>query len=177
MKVLKVIYHGFCKAEEIIVAVFVAAITLLIFISAIARGLNHPINWAPDFAMLLLAWVIFLGADAALRRTDFIRVDMLLRFFPKKLQIFLYYFYYTIVIVFLGVLVRYGISLSIANVRRNFQALQISFSWATMSVSTGAFFMIITIILKLIKHRKEGHSANVEQRNAEGTIPENKGVN
>jgi TRAP-type C4-dicarboxylate transport system permease small subunit len=155
MKILKAVYRGFCKVEETIVAVFVAAITFLIFISALARGVGHPINWAPDTSLLLLSWVVFLGADTALRRADFIRVDMLLLRFPLKLQKFLYYFYYLIVILFLLLLIRFGIPLSLANTKRNFQGMEISYSWATISAPVGAFLMIITIILKLIKRRKE----------------------
>ena len=155
MKILRAIYHGFCVVEETIVAVFIASITFLVFISAIARSLGSPINWAPDIAMLLLAWVVFLGADSALRRMDFIRVDILILRFPAKVQKFLYYFYYTAIIMFLGMLVRFGIPLSIDNYRRTFQAMQISYSWATMSVPVGAFAMIITIIIKLVKRWKE----------------------
>ena len=155
MKALKAIYRVFCLVEETIVAVFIAAITFLVFVSAIARGMGYPINWAPDTAMLLLAWVIFLGADAALRRMDFIRVDILIRKFPPKLQKFLYYLYYVAIVMFLGLLVRFGIPLSIENSRRNFQALDISYSWATMSVPVGAFAMIITIIIKLVNRWKE----------------------
>ena len=153
MKILAAIYKVFCLVEETVVAVFVALITFLIFVSAIARGLDHPFNWAPDTALLLLAWVIFLGADTALRRMDFIRVDVLLRTFPIKIRKFLYYFYYVVIIMFLGLLVRYGIPLALENSRRNFQALEISYSWATISAPIGAFCMIITIVLKLIKKR------------------------
>jgi len=152
MKVFTAIYHGFCRIEETIVALFVAAITFLIFISAIARFFGYPINWAPDTSMLLLSWVIFLGADTALRRTDFIRVDVLLRKFPVKVRKFLYYFYYAAIITFLGLIVRYGIPLAMENTKRNFQALTISYSWATISAPIGAFCMIITIVLKLIKN-------------------------
>ena len=151
MKIFASIYKWFCIIEETIVAIFVALITFLVFISAIARGISHPLNWAPDTALLLLAWVIFLGADTALRRADFIRVDIFLRKFPVKLRKFLYYFFYAAVIVFLGILVRYGIPLAIENSRRNFQALEISYSWATISAPVGAICMIVTIILKLIK--------------------------
>jgi TRAP-type C4-dicarboxylate transport system permease small subunit len=155
MKAIKAFYSGFCKVEETIVAVFVAVITFLIFVSAIARGLNHPLNWAPDTSLLLLAWVIFLGADSALRRSDFIRVDMLLKYFPQKLQEFLYYFFYVVTIIFLGILTRYGIPLCFENSKRNFQALTISYSWATISVPVGAILMTITIVLKLIKRWKQ----------------------
>jgi TRAP-type C4-dicarboxylate transport system permease small subunit len=154
MKILAAIYRGFCVIEEIVCAVFVVAITFLIFTSAIARSLNHPLNWAPDTSLLLLAWVVFLGADVALRRSDFIRVDILMRKFSPGVKKFLYYLYYTVIIVFLGMLVRYGIPLAMENSRRNFQALDISYSWATISAPVGAVAMIITIIIKLVKKRK-----------------------
>ena len=155
MKIPAAIYNGFCKVEEIIVALFVAAITFLIFISAIARGFGHPINWAPDTSMLLLSWVVFLGADTALRRADFIRVDILLLRFPLKVQKFLYYLYYFIIILFLLLMVRFGVTLAMENTKRNFQALLISYSWATISAPIGSILMVITILLKLIKRRKE----------------------
>ena len=151
MKALAAIYKWFCLIEETIVAIFVAVITLLIFISAIARGLSFPLNWAPDTSLLLLAWVVFLGADIALRRADFIRVDIFLRKFPVQLRKFLYYLYYVLIIGFLAMLVRYGIPLAIENSRRNFQALEISYSYATISAPIGAACMIITIIIKLVK--------------------------
>ena len=155
MKVIKAIYRGFCILEETVVAVSVAAITFLVFASAIARGFNHPINWAVDISLLLLAWLVFLGADTALRRADFIRVDILLRKFSSKVQKFLYYFFYKIIILFLAMLVIYGIPLSIANYQRTFQALAISYSWATISVPVGALFMIVTIVIKLVKKWNE----------------------
>jgi len=154
MKILAAIYKWFCQIEEIIVAIFVALITFLVFISALARGIGRPLNWAPDTALLLLAWVVFLGADTALRRTDFIRVDILLRKFPVNVRKFLYYLYYAAIILFLAMLVRYGIPLAIENSRRNFQALNISYSWATISAPIGAICMIITIIIKLVKKWK-----------------------
>jgi TRAP-type C4-dicarboxylate transport system permease small subunit len=155
MKILAAIYRGFCIAQETIIAVFVAAITFLVFISAIARGFNHPLNWAPDIALLLLAWLVFLGADAALRRADFIRVDTLMRHFPAKIQKLLYYVFYIMIIMFLALIVRFGIPLSIDNYRRTFQALQISYMWATLSAPAGAAAMIVTIIIKLAKKWKE----------------------
>ena len=155
MKLIKKIYERFCVIEETVVAFSVASITLLVFASAIARGLNSPINWAVDISLLLLAWVVFLGADTALRRADFIRVDVLMRKFPAGVQKFLYYFFYVIVILFLALLVRYGFPLTIENYKRTFQSLPISYSWVTLSVPLGSLFMILTIIIKLVKKWKE----------------------
>ena len=127
----------------------------MVFISAIARGLKHPLNWAQDMALLLFAWVVFLGADCALRRADFVRVDMVIRYFPHRLQKFLYYFFYIVSIGFLGILVRFGIPLCIENSKRLFQTLGISYSWATVSAPVGAVLLTITIILRLVKRRHE----------------------
>jgi TRAP-type C4-dicarboxylate transport system permease small subunit len=151
MKILASVYRGFCRIEETIVALFVALITFLVFFSAVVRLFKHPLNWAEDMALLLFAWVVFLGADSALRRADFVRVDMLVRFFPLKVQKFLYYFFYVVVIVFLGILIRYGIPLCIENSKRLFQTLGITYSWATISAPIGSILMILTIVLKLVK--------------------------
>ena len=151
----KNLYRLFYKAEEFVVSLFIVAITLLVFLSALARLVRHPINWAQDVSLLLFAWVVFLGADVALRRSDFVRVDMLICKFPAKLQKFLYYLWYIAAIVFLGILIRYGIPLSIENVKRLFQTLGISYSWATISVPVGSALIIITIIIKLVSHWKE----------------------
>jgi TRAP-type C4-dicarboxylate transport system permease small subunit len=155
LKTLKAFYGVFCKIEEFVVSAFVACITLLVFTSAVARSIKHPLNWAQDVSLLLFAWVVFLGADLALRKADFVRVDMLVIHFPAKLQKVLYYAMYLIAIVFLGILIRYGIPLSIDNSKRLFQTLGISYSWATISVPVGSMLLIITIILKLIAHLKD----------------------
>jgi TRAP-type C4-dicarboxylate transport system permease small subunit len=157
MKYIALFYRAVCKVEEFIVAIFVAVITFLVFLSAIARlpAVNHPLNWAQDFSLLLFAWVVFLGADLALRKAEFVRVDMLVMRFPQGVQKFLYYFFYVVIIVFLAVLIRYGIPLCISNQKRLFQTLGITYSWATASVPIGSFLLIITVILKLIAHWKD----------------------
>jgi TRAP-type C4-dicarboxylate transport system permease small subunit len=155
MERLKKIYRICCKAEEFIVASFVAIITFLVFASAVARSIKHPLNWAQDVSLLLFAWVVFLGADLALRRADFVRVDMLISHFPAAVQKVLYYFMYLLALAFLGVVIRYGIPLSIDNSKRLFQTLGISYAWATISAPVGSILLMISIVLKLIIHWKD----------------------
>ena len=146
---MKKIYDLFCKVEEFFVCSFLAIITTLVFVSAVARTIKKPINWAQDVSLLLFAWLVFLGADLALRHADFVRVDMLVQKLPEKMNKFLYYLWYSIIILFLLMLIKYGIPLSIQNSKRLFQTLGISYSWATISVPVGSILMIITILLKL----------------------------
>ena len=155
MNGLKKFYALYCKAEEFIVASFIVIVTALVFLSAVARTIKHPINWAQDVSLLLFAWVVFLGADVALRRSDFVRVDMLIGRFSAKVQKFFYYLWYICAIAFLGLLVRYGIPLSLDNSKRLFQTLGISYSWATISVPVGSLLLIITIVIKLVSRWNE----------------------
>jgi TRAP-type C4-dicarboxylate transport system permease small subunit len=155
MKGLKIFYQYFCKVEESILSLFVAVITFLVFFSAVTRSFGMPINWAEEVSLLLFAWVVFLGADLALRKMDYVRIDVLVIRFSAKVQKFLYYFMYIIAIIFLGILIRYGIPLCIENSKRLFQTLEISYSWATISAPVGSVLLSITIILKLIAHRKD----------------------
>ena len=136
--------------EEFAALSSIAAITLLVFMSAIMRTVGHPINWAQDASLLLMAWVAFLGADVALRRADFLLVDILISRLSAKVQNFLYYLWYIMAVAFLGMLITYGIPLAIANAKRPFQTLGISYSWATISVPVGAALMIVTIVIKLV---------------------------
>jgi TRAP-type C4-dicarboxylate transport system permease small subunit len=152
---MRKLYHTFCKVEETVCGILLVIITALVFLSAVARTIRYPINWAQDVSLLLFAWVVFFGADAALRKADFVNVDMLVLKFPKKLQNVLYLLWYGVIFVFIMVLIRYGIPLSIESSKRLFQTLGISYSWAVISVPVGFFFMSITIVLKVIRRIEE----------------------
>src|SRR5699024_5667443 len=86
MQTLEKAYTLFCKVEQGFVAVLIVAITVLIFGSAVARTLGHPLNITTDLALLMFAWVVFIGADVSLQQADFLRVEILLKTFPLKLQ-------------------------------------------------------------------------------------------
>lgn len=154
---MKKFYDAFCKVEEVITGSFICIITVLVFVSAVARTIKYPINWAQDVSLLLFAWVVFLGADLALRDADFVNVDMFVNMLPIKIQNALYFLWYGVILAFLSILIRFGIPLSIENTKRLFQTLGISYSWATISVPVGSAIMMITIIIKLVTRVKTHH--------------------
>ena len=161
---LSALYDAFCKFEEILVAAFIAIMTGLIFVAAVSRTFGAPLNWAQDAAMLLFAWVVFLGADVALRNGGFIRVDMLVTKFPMWLQKILHYAFSGLSIALLAVILFYGVGLAADNVARLYQTIGISYSWATASAPVGSALMIVTIVRKLWIHR---HDAVIESEGVE----------
>ncbi|PUU89311.1 TRAP transporter small permease [Halanaerobium sp.] len=146
---MKNIYKKLIVFEELITKIFLCVIILLVFIAALMRSIKLPLNWAVDIAQLLFAWTIFIGADIAMRRKKLMGVDIITEKLSKKLHKAIKLLFSLIIIIFLSLLLFYGIQLSIENYARTFQSLQISYSWATLSAPIGALLMIITTLLQI----------------------------
>ncbi|MDR2390389.1 MAG: TRAP transporter small permease subunit [Planctomycetota bacterium] len=148
-------YGVFCVFERWLTAILLLAIALLVFLSAIARTLGHPLNWAVDISMLIFAWMVFLGGDVVIRETNLISVDLFQNMLPPAFRKWLNVVFYLMMIVFLLILVRYGIPLLIQNWKRMFQATEISYSWCTLSVPVGSALMIVSLSAKLLRMFRE----------------------
>lgn len=123
---------------------------LVIFASAIARTLSHPINWAQDLSLFLFAWSVFLSADVALRAGKLVNVDLLVNRFSARAKKNITIINYLIIFVFLVALVYYGIKLTLFSWRRVFQGIPgFSYGWVTLSVPVGSVLQGITVLLKL----------------------------
>lgn len=145
------IYRAITVAEGVLVPVFVVAITLLVFVSAMARTAGYPLNWAVDTSLLLLAWTVGLGGDLAIRKNRVVNVDMIINYFPPKVRKFLALLWCAVMILFLACLVKYGIDLCMSNRKRVYQTLQIGYIWATAAVPTGALLMLVTTAIRFWK--------------------------
>ena len=151
---MKKIYQAFCKFEELLAMFLLAGLAVLVFISALMRTLKHPLNWAQDVALVAFAWLIFFGSDVAVRGSGLIGIDMVVKHFPKKVQKGIDIVFKILILIFLCILVYYGVIMTKTGWKRQITALGISYGWVTMAVPTGSFFMIISTVLKLIERIK-----------------------
>ncbi len=145
-------YALICKAEESLISFALCAITVLIFFSAMGRFVGKPINWAVDISLLLFSWGAFLGADVGIRENRIINVDFLTAKMPLKMQKMLGIAFSVFIILFLVVIIAYGVPLCISNAKRQFQNITMSYSWVTASLPVSAFLMIISSGVRL--HRQ-----------------------
>ena len=148
---MKKIYKMFCKFEETAAVVLLAGLTILVFVSALMRTMKMPLNWAQDVALVAFAWMIFLGSDIAVRGPGLIGVNLFVKKFPPVIQKGLDIIFKVVIIIFLGVLVIYGFQMTIQGWEREITTLGISYSWVTMAVPVGAFFMIISTSIRLVE--------------------------
>lgn len=152
---MKKISKKILKIEEVFVTVLLASIAILVFWSAIARTIGKPINWAQDIALLMFAWLTFIGGDLICKSDMLINIDMIFKVLPKSVQKTLAIIFNIFILIFLGVLIRYGFILVTESWNRMFNTLPLSYAWATLSVPTGATLMFLTISEKLINDFKK----------------------
>lgn len=152
---MKKLYAGFCRFEEIIANAMLFGIMILVFIAAMFRTLGFPLNWAQDTALVAFAWMIFLGSDIAVRGPGLIGIDLLVKHFPKPIQKGLDIVFKLIIIVLLSVLVVFGFQMVVNGWAREITTLHISYSWVTLAVPVGSFFMIISTLINLVESVKK----------------------
>lgn len=149
--------------EEIISGSLLCLISVLVFISAVARTLDHPINWAQDIALLSFGWLTFIGADVLAKSGKLINIDLLVKRFPRVIQNLLAVIFDFMMLVFLFVLIFYGIKLVSQSFNRMFNTLNMSYAWCTMAVPTGSTLMFITISKRTFKDLKTLLSGRTEE--------------
>lgn len=73
--------------EETIIAVLLAAMTLITFANVIARYVfNENILWALEVTVFLFAWLVLLGASYAVKKHAHIGVDVLINAVPAPVR-------------------------------------------------------------------------------------------
>ena len=151
---MKKAYEKFCRLEQWIAMLLLAGITVLVFVSAMMRTIGFPLNWAQDAALIMFAWLSFIGGDIALHSTGLIGVDLIVTHFPKKVQKIIDIAFKVIMLVFLAVLVIYGFQYVMTGYKRLITTLNVSYAFVTASVPVGALLMIISVGTNLYKSIK-----------------------
>ena len=154
MDKLKKGYERFCHLELQICMVLLAALTVLVFVSALTRTFGFPINWAQDAALIMFAWLAFLGGDSALHSTGLIGINLLVRRFPKAVQKAIDVAFKVLLLVFLVVLVVYGYQYVMTGYKRLITTLNVSYAFVTASVPVGSLLMIISVTVNLVRSIK-----------------------
>ncbi len=75
------------ELEESLIAIILAAMTILTFSNVVARYiLNSNILWALEVTKILFAWLVLLGASYGVKKSIHIGVDILIKSVPPMTQ-------------------------------------------------------------------------------------------
>ncbi|MFG6147502.1 TRAP transporter small permease [Halobacillus sp. B23F22_1] len=146
---IKKISSLYVNIEEFITNLLMIGVVFFVFIAALMRWAGSPISWSVEFATLLFVWVIFLGANRALREGRHIGVDFFTNKLPEKIRISIEILVLLLMSAFLLFLIYFGWELSVQNSSRTIGNLGISNFYVTVSIPVASFLMVISIIFKL----------------------------
>lgn len=155
---MKKFYQGFCWLEETVCCCGFLVMIGLVFLSAVARTLGHPLPWSIDVSQLLLCWTTLIGADIAFRKKKILGLDLFTKKLPVPVQRTLGIVLDIVIQVALCIFIYYGTNLSIASWKRSFQTLKLSYSYVTMALPVMSVLMSISVILDIVWRIKNFNS-------------------
>lgn len=118
-------YLGYAGAAMGVFSVI--AMMLMISLSVMLRYLFHaPFKFTDEYSAYLLVIVVYMGFAYAMRKDEHIRVELLVRHLPKKVNAALEVIYPLVMLFLMGIYFRYSLSLFMESVRTRAVSLELA---------------------------------------------------
>jgi TRAP-type C4-dicarboxylate transport system permease small subunit len=140
--------------------ILVLGMTVVVFISVFYRYvLNHPLSWSEEITRLMIVWLSFVGAYAAMRENKHIGFDLLVAKFPEWLRRLTALFGQVLIAVFLIVVVWEGFIFSreFTAVTMPYTDIPIGLFYYSVFPVSGILMLAQTVlnIIEAVKARKK----------------------
>ena len=140
------------KLLAFVTASAMAAIVLIVFVNVALRYIvNTGLTWSEEIAVNLFVWVIFLGAVLAGLEGLHIKVDMLTKNLPKKIQKIFLVLSSLCVLFALGVLIVGGIDVVKVTDKNISAATGIPFSYISSALVVSAVCLVFVTLYRTYK--------------------------
>jgi TRAP-type C4-dicarboxylate transport system permease small subunit len=132
------------RASEI----FAVTVTVTIFAVMLAQVyfryvVNSSLLWSEELAVWCLAWLVFIGAVGLVRDWRHVHVPLGLLALPVRVRMPAIILSKVLSILFLAMLVYYGVAVFNAGISRISPVLGISSKWAKLAIPIGAGLMLV----------------------------------
>ena len=132
------------KGCSALIMTMVPIMTLVVFAQVVMRYVfKNPFVWAEEFSRYLLVWISCLGAAYGIRTGMHIAIQFFYAKLGRELKIITSTFTHVITIIFFSVCVVWGLRISLAQWDQLSPGLQISMTWAYLSVPVSFALMML----------------------------------
>jgi len=132
------------KVINAVISILLTLMTVVIFYQVVLRyGFQSSNIWAEEFAVYSFIWVTLLGSACAVKRFQHFEIDFLMKIIPESVKKYITYMNYALMIVFLMVLIRYGILITMKTGNQVSAGLHIPMSMMYASVPIGSALMLL----------------------------------
>ena len=143
------------KTLEYIVILTFTALIAVVFLQVFARFfLPKAPSWTEEASRFFFIYSIAFGAPLALKRGEYVRVDILINIFPKKIQDILDGVIYLILTIFFLIITYYGYTFGSLGITQTSPAMGLPMCIPYMSIGLSGAFLTIYGILKAIERFK-----------------------
>ncbi|MBB4827052.1 C4-dicarboxylate transporter DctQ subunit [Sporosarcina luteola] len=126
------------------VIVIMIVMALVTFGQVVLRYVfKSPTIWSEELTRYLFVWLVLLTSAVAVRTNRHIKIDFLIKSLKPKLKLVLELITSALIIIFLVILLREGISIVQGTVDAKSASLKISMALPYLAIPTGAVLMII----------------------------------
>jgi len=154
-----ILRRGLANFEEIGAGIgFLLIIGLVTFTIVNRYVLQRSGVWAPELAVMIFAWVVFLGASAASKRDMHISIDVLVRHLGPRAQAMIRIFGDVVLVLFLAYVTYLSVKITISSHSRVSPVLRIPFSYVYGSAALGFGLMLIRRSIGLMQSLREARS-------------------
>jgi TRAP-type C4-dicarboxylate transport system permease small subunit len=142
------------RAVWVVLAALTTVMSLAIFVQVLCRVfLGTAIVWAEEFAVLLFAWMIFLGSAYGQRNDSHLSIDTLRNILGRNAQIVLDVFRLVVIAACSLVAIWQGINLTGRTLPLLYPAMEITRAWLYASVpvcfTIGLIYMAVDVYGRL----------------------------
>ena len=136
--------------EEIIISFFLFAMVAVMSANIILRLTIHvSFSWMEEIVYFCFAWIIFVGASAAFKRSLHGGIDLLVRLFPESVRIVISMLSTTLIFIVCVTFVILSYQYAIATGSKVTPVLYISYFWIALSAVVGFSLMCIHSLMFL----------------------------
>lgn len=140
------------QIEEKFLVLNLLVSTIIVFLNVVLRYVfSASLHWVDEAARYMFLWLIWIGADFALREGKHLRIDMLVEMFKGKTRVYIEIFVLTLWFCFCVFFGYQGVKLVSIVVQQGqlSTAMQINMGWAYACIPCGGIFMALRLILEI----------------------------
>jgi len=140
--------NGIYTAEVIFGVALTLVMVIAVFLQVIFRYIiNNPLAWSEELSRYVFVWVSMIGASIGMKKKAHYGLDALYRLFPEKQRRALEISVYSLISIFLLVLVYYGILWSKEIYMQKAPGLEISMAIPYAAIPAGSLLMLMHVLL------------------------------
>lgn len=145
------------RAIQVLSAAFLAVMTVLVLIQVFFRYvLGDPLGTTQELAIYCMAWVIMLGASAAIRHGTHINVTFFVECLPQAPQKVARWASYLLIIGFFAILGKEGWALTARAMVQMSPSSGLPVGWIVLAIPLCSVISILYVIEQMIRDLRRG---------------------